>query len=114
MGEGERERERGKCVGCVKDRRAAAGQEGLTLVGVLRGTCLFEESCMCMPRQRGKCRRVCQIRIGGEKTHVALKCPAVVHGEDKDDVTARVEGFGEDIEILGLGRPYALFRQSDG
>ncbi len=50
----------------------------------------------------------------GEKTHVALKCPAVVHGEDKDDVTARVEGFGEDIEILGLGRPYALFRQSDG
>lgn len=52
--------------------------------------------------------------LGERETHVALECPAVVHGEDEDDVTARVEGFGEDIEILGLGRPYALFRQSDG
>jgi hypothetical protein len=43
-----------------------------------------------------------------DKTHVSLKRPALVDGEEEDDVLAFCKGIGEDLTVLDLGRPKLL------
>lgn len=43
------------------------------------------------------------------KTHITLKCSAVVDGKDQDDVTASIESFSQDGKIFLLSGPGALF-----
>ncbi len=43
-----------------------------------------------------------------EEPYIALKRPTVVDRKDQDNVATSVVGFGEDGEVLLLGRPSAL------
>lgn len=59
--------------------------------------------------RRDEMNRTVETELRKSGTHITLESPTVVDRKYKDDITARIEGFGQDIEVLRLRRPDALW-----